>query len=194
MKKIIVLFLFIGNTCFAQDQSGAQINRFQLKQDQLTLDVELLSIGLTGTHLISGRAGVGLGFQLGYGMKYILNNPNINYCGSECGSGDCCSVQKLASAYDLHAEFAKIKLFYRYHFTPVTYLNAGIFGSLGTMPGGERPTTNTMAGFQFDFFTGLKKFKIGLKTQLGKSYLSYSSANKSNFILISFTPALQVYF
>ena len=81
-----------------------------------------------------------------------------------------------------------------YHLTPVTYVNAGINGSLGKMTGGEISNNNVFTGIQLDLFTGFRKVKFGLQTQMGQSFLSYSSEKKSNFFLFSVSPAIQVYF
>ncbi len=195
MKKIIFFLFFIGKATFAQETVQNNNDRFNLKQDQLTLDIELLSIGFTGAHAINKRMGIGFGFQFGLGIKYILNNPDFLYYTNECVDVECISNKKLKSVFNKHYELLKIKLFWRYHVTPASYLNAGLFVSRGGLLANEElPNILLFTGLQIDFFTGLKKFKIGIKTQAGKSFMSYSSNLGSQFFLLSISPAIQIYF
>lgn len=194
MRKAIIAILFIFNTVFAQETVQSSNDRFNLKQDQLTIDIELLSIGFTGSRTINERMAIGVGFQFGSGIKYILNNPDFLYY-NECGDEDCRSDRKLKSVYNKHIELLKAKLFWRYHITPISYLNAGLFVSRGMMYAFEEyPNMLISTGLQIDFYTGLKKIKIGIKTQVGKSFMSYSSDLGSQFFLISISPAIQIYF
>ncbi len=176
----------------SQDSIKQSSKNFIINKKQKALDIEFIGIDYTYTRTFNKRSGIGIG--LGGGLRIILNNPEYLYCGGGCDEGDCCSIQNLKAAYFSNFELVKLKVFWRYYLTKTTYFNTGIFGSIGELMGGDIFNMNAFTGFQFDFYTGGKKLKAGLKFQAGKLFLSYGSTKKSEFYIFTIIPALQFHY
>ncbi|MCD4745748.1 MAG: hypothetical protein K8R58_05570 [Bacteroidales bacterium] len=189
------IFLLVINTTYSQIQQKTQKEDFEIKKDQLTLDLEpLLNIGLTGSRAINKKSSVGIGFSFGIGIKYFLNNPLYLYCGTGCDSGDCCAIQKIESSGKFNFELFKIFIFYRHYYSKHLNINIGIFSSFGSFLIIERNNNNTIAGVQMSTFYGFKSFKIGVRFQAGRLFLTYDSRHKSQSNVILISPVLQYYF
>lgn len=61
--------------------------------------------------------------------------------------------------------------------------------------GGDISNENIFTGFHFDIYTGWNKIKLGIKTQLGVSFMQYKTDNiKTQYFMITTTPAIQYQF
>ena len=192
--KSIFLFIFIIHISFGQSEKPHAGNEIELTKDRGSLDIDFLSVEFASTFITGSRSKFGYAVQLGPGFRFILNNPTYLYCGGGCDSGDCCGIQKLKAAYFGHTEFTKIKFFWRFYLRQNTYINTGVFGSLGRLTGGDISNHNYFTGIHFDFYTGWNRIKFGLKTQSGFSFMIYTSDKKTDFFMMTIAPAIQYQF
>lgn len=190
-----IFFFFISIILYGQENVKSSKQKFETPRNGLSIDIDFLSAEFAGTFSAGNYSKFGVAFQIGAGVRIILNNPTYLYCGGGCDYGDCCSVQDLKAAYFAHNEFGKLKLFYRQYIKHNTFINTGIFASYGRLIGGDISNSNIFTGVHIDFYTGWDKIKFGLKTQEGISFMKYkTNSKKTNYFMMTITPALQIQF
>ncbi len=191
---LITCFVYVG-FIFSQEESSKHGKLINIKQEQLTLEIEpLISAGFTAAWKANRVSSLGIGFQFGLGTRVILNKASFLYCGTGCDTGDCCDEHTALFPGDFYFEIAQFHTFWRYFISPRTYISAGLFTSYGIIPGFELSNKNIVVGLKTGLFTGFDKLKIGINFQAGKDFLTYSNAKKTNFFLIYLSPVIQIFF
>lgn len=193
---VVTFFVFISLVLFSQDS-----NELLGKEKQVfhSIDLEPFALGYTISQNITKKWQFGIGLQLGASMRYFLNNPTYikkSMFESDSTSYPVYESKRLKPSTKFSIEILQVKVFYRYLISTKCYINIGGYWGLGLLMNGNMyQKSHGSLGAIGDFFWGSKHFKIGSRLQIGNTYISYNSNQKSNIFSILITPiVLQIYF
>ena len=182
MKKTLTLLLlfvlFIG-ILKAQDTKKP----FLEKTDQLSLGAEAFSVSFSYAYKFSKNVTFGGQFQVGAGLRYLLNDPIFNY---DCDQCDEPQKQKVKSVTNAHIEILKFQLFYRLAFNWF-YLDVGPYASIG-IGSFDAKAGGASLGMELSGYYSINKLFVGARFQTSYIFIDYWQNLDNNYFGLFLTP------